>query len=352
VRADCPIKTILVIVGYAANAGVSPPELLRAAGLDPALLANPDAYLPHAQEIRLWDEAVRLSGDRDFGLHLAEWVARAPEDHFDVLTFAVRSCSTLGEHYRLAGRYMRLIHEGVYLSVEEEGEVARVVHGHLPEQIGPRHPVEGLLAMTLLVGRRALGEEFVPEAVHFTHARPDRVIEAERIFGARVHHGSPRNELVLARALLERPQRHAELRLLAILDRQLAGQLSGLPTSTGFRDTVKRCMTDELPEREPVVATIAAKLHMSPRSLQRRLRGEGVSFAELLSELRRDLSLRYLQDPRISIGEVAFLLGFLDVTAFHRAFKRWTGSTPAEHRRAATSGAPRAAGEAARSAQG
>jgi AraC-like DNA-binding protein len=72
---------------------------------------------------------------------------------------------------------------------------------------------------------------------------------------------------------------------------------------------------------------------MSPRSLQRRLHSEGTSFAEVLSELRRDLALRYLRDQRIAIAEVGFLLGFLDVSAFHRAFKRWTGSTPAEYQR-------------------
>lgn len=338
VSRDCPIKTILIIVGFAASAGVSPPELLHAAGLDPALLADPDAYLPGSQEMRLWDEAVRLTGDQDFGLHLAEWAARAPENHFDVLAFAVRSCATLGEHYALAGRYIRLVHEGVYLSLEEEGDVARLVHGHSPEQIGPRHPVEGMLALTLLLGRREVGEELAPQRVCFAHARPDRVSEQERVFGAPVHYGCPRNEMVLDRALLERPQLHAELRLLAILDRQLGGLLSGLPESHGYRDVVKRCMLDELPEREPVVATIAARLHMSARSLQRRLQSEGTSFAEVLSDLRRDMALRYLQDQRISIGEVAFLLGFLDVTAFHRAFKRWTGSTPAEYRRSARSG--------------
>lgn len=335
---DCPVKTILALVGFAASVGVSPPELLRAAEVDPALLADADAYLLHSQEKRVWDEAVRLSGDQDFGLHLAEWVARSPEDHFDVLAFAVRSSATLGEHLRLAGRYIRLIHEGVYLSLEEEGDVARLVHGHTPEQSGPRHPVEGLLALTLLVGRREVGEDLAPQGVCFTHARPARVSEQERVFRAPVRYGCPRNELVLARGQLERPQRHAEPRLLAMLDRQLGDRLSGLPESRRFRDVVRRSMMDELPEREPAVAAIAVKLHMSARSLQRRLRSEGTSFAEVFSELRRDLALRYLQDPRISISEVAFLLGFLDVTAFHRAFKRWTGGTPAEHRRSVTTG--------------
>lgn len=205
-----------------------------------------------------------------------------------------------------------------------------------------------MLALAVLYGRLGVGDELAPRAVHFSHPAPARVSEQERVFRAPVRYGRPRNELVLDRALLDRPQRHAEQRLLALLDRQLGALLSGLPESRRFKDRVARCMLDELPEREPSVATVAAKLHMSTRSLQRRLQGEGTSFAEVLSDLRRDRALHYLQDPRLSIGEVAFLLGFLDVTAFHRAFRRWTGSTPAEHRRAAASrrsSRPDAAGE-------
>ena len=330
---DCPIKTIQAVVGFAANAGVPPPDLLRAVGLDPAGLDDPDAFVPHARELRLWDEAVRRTGDQDFGLHLAEWAARFPPDHFDVLAFAVRSSATLGEQYRLAGRYIRLVHEGIYLSLEQEGSVARLVHGHTPERIGPRHPVEGMLALTLLHGRQSVGDDLAPQAVCFTHARPDRVSEQERVFRAPVHYGCPRNELVLDRALLDRAQRHAEPRLLRILDRQLGDLLSKRPRDASFRDRVARCMMDDLPEREPVVAAIAPKLHMSARSLQRRLQREGTSFAEVLSDLRRELAQRYLTDPRISISEVAFLLGFLDVTSFHRAFKRWTGCAPSAYRR-------------------
>jgi len=329
-------KAILAIVGFAANAGVPPPVLLTAAGLDATLLAEPDTDLLHSQELRLWEEAARLTGDRDFGLHLAEWIAGCSEELFDVLAFAVRSCATLGDHYRLAGRYMRLVHQGIYLQLEEEQEVARLLHGHYQEPSSPpRHPVEGMLALALLQGRRAIGEEFAPRAVCFKHARPESVSEQERIFRAPVHYDCPRNELVLDRALLLRAQRHAEPRLLAVLDRQLVGLLSELPENVSIQAAVKRCMMNELPEREPGMAAIATKLHMSPRSLQRRLQSEGTSFAQVLAELRRDLALRYLRDERIAIGEVGFLLGFLDVAAFHRAFKRWTGSTPAQYRRTA-----------------
>ena len=330
-------KPILAVVAFAAKAGVPPLTLLSAAGLDPALLAGTDAELLHSQELRLWVEAARLTGDQDFGLHLAEWVVPFAEGQFDVLTFATRSCATLGENFRRFSRYLRLLHDGIYVRLEEEEEdIARLVHGHYQDPSEPpRHPVECQLALAVLQGRWSIGEEFVPRAVCFAHARPACVSEQERIFGAPVHYGCPRNELVLDRDLLARPQRLAEPRLLALMDRQLEGLLSQRPENPRFRDTVQRCMMDELPDREPVMAAISVKLHMSRRSLQRRLQSEGTSFAEVLSELRRDLALRYLSDPRIAIGEVGFLLGFLDLSAFHRAFKRWTGSTPAEYQRSA-----------------
>lgn len=327
-------KAILSVVGFAARGGVPPPVLLSAAALDPALLAGPDTDLMHTQELRLWDEAARLTGDRDFGLHLAEWVVGCGEELFDVLAFALRSCATLGDHYRLAGRYMRLVHQGIYLNLEEGPDVARLVHGHYQEpRTLPSLAVEGMLALALLQGRRAIGEEFVPQAVCFTHPRPEQVSEQERIFRAPLHYGCPRNELVLDRALLCRPQPRAEPRLLAMLDRQLAGLLEALHEDQSVQAAVRRCAMDELPEREPEMAAIAKKLHTSQRSLQRRLQSEGTCFAKVLGELRRDLALRYLQDERIAIGEVGFLLGFLDVAAFQRAFKRWTGSTPAQYRR-------------------
>lgn len=327
-------KAILAVVGFAARAGVPPPVLMAAAQLDPTLFSGPDTDLLHSQELRLWDTAADLTGDPDFGLHLAEWVGGCSEELFDVLAFALRSCATLGDHYRLAARYIRLVHQGILLKVEEDGDVVRLQHSHHREPSATtRHPVEGFLALTLLQGRQALGEPFAPRAVCFTHARPTRISEHERIFRAPVHFGCARNELVLDRALLSRPQLHAEPRLLALLDRLLTGLMADVPQQHSIQDAVRRRMMDELPEREPAMAPIAAKLHMSSRSLQRRLRGEGTSFAQVLSDLRRDLALRYLQDGRIAIGEVGFLLGFLDVAAFQRAFKRWTGTTPAQYRR-------------------
>lgn len=331
-------STVLPLLGFAGVAGVQVEALLGAANLDSALFAGPDIHLLHSQELRLWGEAARMSGDDDFGLHLAEWVAPRSEELFDILCFALRSSPTLGDHYRRVARYMRLVHPGVRVSLEEEARVARLVHSHRREPALPsRQPVEAFFALALLLGRRAVGEEFTPREVCFRHARPARVREHERLFGAPVRFGCPRDELVVDGAHLERKPLHAEPLLLALLDRQLDGMLAIQPERDGLLELVQSAMRDELPDREPSVASVAAKRHMSPRSLQRRLREEGTTFAELLEELRRDLALRYLRDPRIGIAEVGFLLGFRDVTAFHRAFRRWTGTTPASYRRSAGS---------------
>lgn len=328
-------KSLPSLLRFAARAGVSPHALLRAAGVDPALVGNPDAEIPHGPKLRLWDEAAHLTGDPDFGLHLAEWVCLSPEEHFAVLTFAVQSCATLGEHYKRMERYVRLIHEGTFLTLEVEQDDARLSHGVIDGVLPPRQPVECMLALAVLQGRRAVGDDFSPREVRFAHTSPTRVSEQERLFRAPVRYAWPRNELVLARADLERPQRHAEPRLLDVLDGQIQALLSWQSETRSLPGRVTRYMADQLPDGEPTLSSVAAKLKMSSRSLQRRLQDEGTTFARLLADLRRDLASRYLSNAGTTIAEVAFLLGFTEISAFHRAFKRWTGTTPAEYKRIA-----------------
>jgi AraC-like DNA-binding protein len=307
--------------------------LLEAAGIDPDRVGDPNVDIPAEPRRRLWGEAVRLTGDPDFGLHMAEWVGSCPEEHFDVLAYAVRSCATLGDHYNRMGRYVRLINEGTFLSLDVEEDVARLGHGMLDGTLPPGQPVECMLALAVLQGRRAVGDDFSPREVNFAHASPAGTSEQERLFRAPVRYACPRNELLLDRAHLERPQRHAELRLLAVLDRQLEALMSKLPADRSFPGRVKCYMAEHFLDGEPTLRSVAARLKMSSRSVQRRLKDEGTSFAELLANVRRDLALRHLQNPGMTINEVAFLLGFAEVSAFHRAFKRWTGSTPAEYQR-------------------
>jgi len=327
-------QSIPSLVAFAVRKGVGLDELFRAAGLDVATLGESHLDVPNEVKRRLWDEAARLSGDPSFGLHMGEWIMQCPEEHFDVLVYAIRSCATLGDHYRRMGRYVRLLHPGASMSLVIEGNGVRLIHD-MRGDIASRHPTECMLAMAVLHARRLVGDDFAPRQVHFTHSAPERTIEQERVFRAPVHYACTHNELLLDRADLDRPQHHAEPRLQAVLERQLEELLARLPQDRSVVSLVRRHLADLLLDGEGSVRAVATKVHMSPRTLQRRLHDEGTTFAEVLSALRRELALQYLQDEHRTINEVTFLLGFAEVSAFHHAFKRWTGKTPAEYQRTA-----------------
>jgi AraC-like DNA-binding protein len=325
------VKVFQAIVAGAAARGVPPDELLSAAGIAAADLADPDGRLPRACEVRLWHEAARLTGDGCFGLHLSELLAIGD---FGALGFAVRSSATVGEAYQRVARYLRLMAQDATLQIHLDGGAARL--RHVPPTTEPRpshHAVEFLMTNLLFVGQRGASAAFTARAARFRHPAPARTDEHRRLFGPGVRFAQEHDELVIDRELLSLPQAQAEPALCEVLDRHLSALAERLPADIGFLEQVRSCMAAELSRGEPTLPSIALRLRMSPRSLQRRLQQEGSSLQSLLSRLRADLAVRYLSESRESISEVAFLLGFSEVSTFHRAFKRWTGVTPAAYRR-------------------
>lgn len=328
------VKVFQLVAGGAAAAGVDLAELMGAAGVDPATLADAEGRLPRALEARMWQEAARLAGDEAFGLHLAE---RTYADGFGALGFATRSSATLGEAYARVIRFVRVVAHGPTLSLEIDRTVARI--RHVPPRSPPppsRHAIEFLVTMLVILARRGVDPAFAPRAIGFRHAAPARLEEHRRVLGPSLRWGAEHDELVVDRGQLERRQQQAEPALAGVLDQHLAAQLATLPDEEpGFLDRIRGALLAELDRGEPRIEAIAARLRMSPRSLQRRLQQEGSSLSAELDRLRADLALRYLGETSESIGEVAFRLGFSDATTFHRAFRRWTGQTPAEYRRRA-----------------
>src|SRR5262249_51637173 len=127
---------------------------------------------------------------------------------------------------------------------------------------------------------------------------------------------------------LEIPLLRADAALQAILEAQVMAVIEKLPRGEATTDAVRRYLAGGLGDGQPTLEQIAPRLHMSPRTLHRRLEEEGTSFRQVLSEVRRELAARHLSEGRLAIGEIAFLLGFSEPSAFHRAFKRWTGHAP------------------------
>ena len=326
-----------LIVRAATALGADLGRLLAATGFDPAVLYDPDARIPLGLEELLWQQAVLHTGDPAFGLHAAELLRPGA---FDVLDYAVRTAPHLRESLQRLVRYHRLVHDVAVFTVSElPGGGARIGHRFAVPGLQPcRHALEFKFASVLVIGAQVTGAPMRALEVNFPHPAPASLDEYRRIFGVVPAFMASAATLTLGADLLARPLA-ADAGLSRIVVEHAERLLQARHTQAG-QDTeslvaqVSRHLAEDLCNGPPSLAATARKLHMSERSLQRRLEAEGARFAALVDAVRKDLALRYMADPRLALGEVAYLLGFAEPSPFHRAFKRWTGTTPAAMRRA------------------
>ena len=224
------------------------------------------------------------------------------------------------------------------IAVCDEHGIARFTHTP-PIGIGPGAPpaIEFAFAWLLGTARATTGADLVPSSVTFTHAAPGPVDEYRRAFGVDPRFGTTENVLELPSAALALPQRTADHLIGRLVERHARELSRQLPTGAGPAERVRGLIARSLSVGETdaaaSLAAVASQLQVPGRTLQRRLAAEGTSFAALLDEVRRELALEHLAEPSTSVAEVAFALGFGDQTAFHRAFVRWTGRTPGDHRK-------------------
>ncbi|MET0390298.1 MAG: helix-turn-helix domain-containing protein, partial [Polyangiales bacterium] len=197
-----------------------------------------------------------------------------------------------------------------------------------------RHSAEFTLASHVVVASQITQTSMQPTAVEFRHRTPTNIAEHTRIFGVAPSFGHPANALVWQREVLERAVPAADPALSRVVERHARALLAALPDVTrGYADRVRGVLARALESGDASLGHVARELKLSERSLQRRLAAEQQSFDGLLDEVRHTLALRYLADPRLGISELAYLLGYSEASAFHRAFRRWTGSTPAQLRK-------------------
>ena len=308
--------------------GYDPLPFLHTRGIDSNMLLDPDATVPMSACVGLLADGVRATGDDNLGLHVAE---HAELGSFDVHFYAMVSSPTLGAAFERVCRYQRLIHETSQVRLETSGDRALLSHRLPGGMAAPRQTAELLLAAWVRAGRVATRTRWSPAEVRFAHPAPSDSREHERFFGAPLRFATGENALVLPAALLDLPCRRTDPSLLSLLDRYAADRI-GVPPAATFADRARAALSEELQAGNVTAQGVAARLRVSIRTLHRSLAAEGTSYRRLLDQLRLDIAERHLIDDRMSVAEVAFLLGFSEISAFHRAFKRWTGRTPVTFR--------------------
>ncbi len=322
-----------LVLALARAHGADADALAKDVGFDPAQPLTADSRIPLELEERMWAEAARRTGDPLFGLHGG---MRYQPGAFDVFDYVCRAASNLRGAIERVVRYNRLLHDVAEFSLEENGDKAIVRHRFRAGIPGPTpHAADFTAASSVAAVRLWTGMAIRARRVALPHAAPDDRTEYETFFGTkRLDFDAPNIEIELDRPHLDLPLAASDPGLCSVLERHADLLLAALPELGGFDTRFRELLAAELRGGTPTADAIAAKLHMSTRTLHRRLADSGTSFGDELEALRKGLAMRYLEDLRVSIGEVAFLLGYSEPRAFHRAFKAWTGQTPGTWREA------------------
>lgn len=314
--------------------GLDTDALLADAGIERAELENPDGRLAAASVATLFRRALAMSNDDELPLRAAEAV---PFGAYRIIDFLAASAATVGDGLAHVARYFPLINSGAELCVGEGNGAMRVELRSLDPAGIPRAYAEYALAVTFLHCRHAAGFAWPLREARFASARPASTSAHERLFGCPVTFGTERHELVVAPEVWQAPsQGAASSDLLRVLEEHAGRTIASLRSSETLESSVTRLLTKALRGGDPSLEAIAKALHLSPRTLQRRLQAEGCSFADVLDRTRRSTADVYLKERSLALTEIAYLLGFSEQSAFSRAFQRWYGVAPSRYRAAQT----------------
>lgn len=311
------------------GAGLDADRLLLEAGIAVARLADPDARVPVAQTTRLWKLAVAASGDPAFGLRVAREVQPTT---FHALGYALAASATLGEAFARAERYCRIVTDAGELALRREGEESHLLLRSAEGESAPaEEATDAFAALQVRTARGLSGRSVAPLRVQLRRAAPVDAAPYQRAFHAPVQFAAADNRLVFASADFARPLEGGNPEL-ARLNESLAAQQLARLDGADLPARLRALLIARLPDGEPTAADLAAALHLSLRSLQRKLAERELRYETLLDDTRRELAQGHLREARLSLIEVAFLLGFSDASSFSRAFRRWTGQTPSAWR--------------------
>ncbi len=309
--------------------GLDPAALYRDVGLDPDIRNKPGARIPSHLVNRLWARATEMIEDPCFGLKAHKYWHPS---YFHALGYAWLASHTLRDALNRFVRYLRIVSEKIFLSLEEDTNGLTLVLSY--KILGMRVPaqIDMGMAMSIHICRLNLGENLKPLAVSFMHDEPACAGEYLALFRAPVKFSAERDSITFSLKDVDRYLMGTNPQLARLNDQVMIEYLAKLDKDD-IVNRVAAVIVDMLPSGGVADEKVAEALSMSVRSLQRRLKEVGTTFRTILDTTRRDLASTYVRDPDIELAEVAFLLGFSDQSAFSRAFKRWTGIPPIEARK-------------------
>jgi AraC-like DNA-binding protein len=301
-----------------ARLGHDVPALLAAARIHPADLEDPDGRVGCDAVGALFGAAQQRRPLANLGLRLAQ---ATPLGAYPLIDYLIVTSSTVGEGMRRYARHALLTGAPLHIEIREDERPIRVV---FDRTVGD---CEYSISLTLTHLPREAAGTLRAEYVSFAH-RLDDPAAFEAAFGCPVHAGASWSGFALSAEAWGLPMRRRDPALQDVLERYAADIVARMPAGQDAVTELRRVLAARVSGGDTRVSAVARVLGTSARTLQRQLAAAGASYREILDESRCQAAERHLADASLSIAEVSWLIGYSEPSAFHRAFKRWRGTSP------------------------
>ena len=328
-------RFVMNIAQFAGNLGANMGELIALSGKQVDELCEESCSLENHAYNAVIERAVETTGDPFFGLHAGENLNLAAAGLIGQLT---QSSETVKQALELCCEFANLGCSALPMKLYKESDQYKVTL--TPNELwksqsenAVRHTAEGVLAFTIREFQSLTRMQHSPFAIHLPWTRPTNISEYERVFGCPTLFSKEEIAILLKKEHVAETVITSDYDLFRVLISHAQEKSSHMTEEQGFAAIVKQSVLKLIKPEFPTLDQVAAHLNISPRTLQRRLKEEDCVYKELIDQLRKEFAFSYLKRSDLNIGDIAYLLSYADASAFTRAFKRWAGKTPNEHRR-------------------
>jgi AraC-like DNA-binding protein len=306
----------------AAQRGARLSELCHAIGIAPEELGDSAIKVSFEQSCKTWEHSVRLTKDNLLGLHLGEM---STVSVMGMVGNLMQSSPDLLAAFEQLTKYVSLATDMIIFGIKKNADEVALTYKPVPLWMktspgGARHAIEQSLAGTLHVFSLLAGKKIRPVRTTFRHKRGGDLLEYQRVFGGDLTFTAPTSQLIFKKADLLAPVVSHDRSLFTLFQKLLNEQKS--KRTNTLQAEIKQLVLTDFQGQIPSLEIIASRMNTTPRTLQRRLAEENLTFRTLLSEIQKDLATELLK-LKGSVSQVAHLLGYSDPTAFRRAHKKW-----------------------------
>lgn len=310
--------------------GLDVDKIFDRSDINPDLFEDAQYRVSHEKLLHMWEIAGELSHDPDFGLHLG---AKAPTPPFNAAGFLAYTSKNLRETIVSLNKYLKLFTDNGSVKLTEDDELSKLSIDLSGGCETNRQHSDFWQVFFYRCFNTLIGWQLPVVEAGFRHKKPDDTAAYDQIFTCQLKFEQKENYFCFPSVYLDYQTISSDAAMHKVHEMQAVQQLHAL-TEVGILNKVKRAVFESLPAKDIELKDVAELLNLTPRTVQRNLASEGTTFKKLVDEARKDYTLAEIEGTEFTVAEIAYRLGYKDLSSFYRAFKRWTGMTPVDYREA------------------